>query len=94
MSSPIRNALIPPERGVMRFTLTRTGKWIGAALRRLTWRRPSAIGMEVTAGPFFANNMCELHYRGDDVELVIEQATPSDDDPPRGELAEVARVRL
>jgi hypothetical protein len=93
VSSPIRNALIPPERGVIRFMLSGLGRRAGAALRRLAGRGPSAVPMETNAGPFFANNMCVIRYRGDDVELVLEQGTPLEGGE-RAELTEVARVRL
>lgn len=92
VSSPIRNALIPPERGVMRFTLTRTGKWTGSMLRWLARGPKSAPHIEVTSGPYFANNMCELHYRGADVEVVVEHST-SDRDGTIS-LDEVAHVHL
>ncbi|MEZ5229796.1 MAG: hypothetical protein R2710_24990 [Acidimicrobiales bacterium] len=82
VSSPIRNALIPPERGVMRFTLTTAGARIGAALRRLTRRRPSAVPIDMIAGPHFANNMVLVRYRGDDVGVIIEQSTDDEDDGP------------
>jgi len=92
VSSPIRNALIPPERSVMRFTLTRTGARIGAALRRLTRRRPSAVPIDMITGPHFANNMAVINYRGDRVEVVIEHSTSADDDGP--DLTEVACIAL
>ena len=93
VSSPIRNALIPPERGVIRFMLSGAGRRAGAILRRLTGRRPSAVAIETDAGPFFANNMATIRYRGQDVELALEQGTPADGGR-RGELTEVARIRL
>ncbi|MGA9276287.1 alkaline phosphatase family protein [Ilumatobacter sp.] len=92
VSSPIRNALIPPERGVMRFTLTGVGRRIGALLRRLTGARPNAIPIEMTTGPYFANNMCVLAYDGDHAEVTIEQAVPDGDGG--GVLNEVARTVL
>ncbi len=92
VSSPIRNALIPPERGVLRFTLTGVGSRIGAALRRLTRRSSTAVPIDMVAGPHFDNNMAVVRFRHDgDVEVVIEQAT-SDDDGPR--LDEVSTVPL
>ena len=92
VSSPIRNALIPPERGVMRSTLTTSGARIGDLLRRSVRAKETRPGIEMTAGPFFANNMCELHFRSNEVELVIEQAAPNDADEP--ELHQVANVLL
>jgi hypothetical protein len=71
VSSPMRNALIPPERGVMRFTLTRTGRRIGALLRRLVRAPETRPGIEVVTGPLFANNLCELRYDGPRAELCV-----------------------
>jgi hypothetical protein len=93
VTSPIRNALIPPERGVIRFMLSGAGRRAGGALRRLAGRRHTATAIETDAGPFFANNMAVIRYRGRNAELVLEQGTPVDDGV-RGELTEVARVEL
>jgi hypothetical protein len=92
VSSPIRNALIPPERGVLRFSLSRAGTFIGSMLRRSVRRPADAVPIEVKAGPYFANNMCIIDYDGPDVWVVVEQAVPDDDGG--GVLNEVARVRL
>jgi PhoD-like phosphatase len=92
VSSPIRNALIPPERGAMRFTLTRTGRVIGALLRRAVRAPDTRPGMEIVRGPLFSNNLCVLTYRGSGVELDIEHYEPDDDGQPR--LAEHPRVTL
>ena len=93
VSSPIRNSLIPHERGVIRFTLTRIGRAIGAGLRRAA-RAPDTrphIGMEV--GPFFANGMAEMVFGEDGIELVFEQSLPGDRDETM-KLVEVARLKL
>jgi hypothetical protein len=92
VSSPIRNALIPHERGAMRTTLTPTGRRIGAALRRLVRGPRTAPHINVTSGPFFSNNMCELHYRGSDVDVTVEHSTSQDDGGTT--LAEAAHVVL
>lgn len=92
VSSPIRNALIPPERGAMRMTLTRLGRFVGGTLRRMSRAPRSAPGITMTAGPYFANNMVSLHYSGTAVELVIEHATP--DGSGGASLDSVARVAL
>mgnify|MGYP006202162987 CR=1 FL=1 len=47
----MRNALIPPERGVMRLTLTRTGRRIGAVLRRLVRAPQTRPGIDVVTVP-------------------------------------------
>ncbi len=92
VSSPIRNALIPHERGAMRFALTRSGARVGKLLRRLVRGVDTRPALDVVAGPFFANNMCEIVYRPDNVELVFEQSTSSDGDQP--DLNEVARLTI
>ena len=92
VSSPIRNALIPPERGVMRMTLTRAGRAAGALLRRMSGAPESRPGIRMAAGPFFANNMAEVCFEGDDVSLQIEQSFPDDDGNPQ--LDVVAELEL
>jgi hypothetical protein len=92
VSSPIRNALIPHERGAMRTALTPTGRRIGALLRRLARGPRTAPHIDVTSGPYFSNNMCELHYDGSDVDVTVEHSTSQDDGGTT--LAEVARVQL
>ncbi len=92
VSSPIRNALIPHERGAMRFSLTRTGARVGGLLRRLARGADTRPAIEVVAGPFFANNMCEVVYGRDRIEVAFEQSTSSDGDEP--DLNEVGRLAL
>lgn len=92
VSSPIRNALIPHERGAMRTTLTPVGKRIGGALRWLARGPRTAPHIELTSGPYFANNMCELHYDASAVEVTVEHCTAEDDGGIT--LEEVARVSL
>jgi len=75
VSSPIRNALIPHERSVLRLSLGRLGRVAGDVLRRSAGLRSTRPGIAMQAGPLFANNMVELHYRGSEVEMVIEQST-------------------
>jgi hypothetical protein len=82
VSSPMRNALIPPERGVMRLTLTRTGRRLGGLLRRLVRAPETRPGIEVVAGPLFANNLCELRYDGPRAELSIEHCVADGDGQP------------
>ena len=93
VSSPIRNALIPHERGAMRFAITRAGGVVGSLLRRATRGVDTRPGLAVEAGPFFANNMAVIDYGGDSVVAVFEQSTSLDagDDPV---LTEVGRVSL
>lgn len=93
VSSPIRNALIPHERGAMRFAITRAGGVVGSILRRASRGGDTRPGLAVEAGPYFVNNMCMIDYGDDSVVAVFEQSTSSDtgDDPV---LTEVGRVSL
>jgi hypothetical protein len=92
VSSPIRNALIPHERSAMRTSLTPVGRRIGATLRWLARGPRTAPHIDVTSGPYFSNNMCEVHYDGSDVEVTVEHSTSQDDGGAT--LDEVAHVRL
>jgi hypothetical protein len=92
VSSPIRNALIPHERGAMRTSLTPVGRWIGATLRALARGPKTAPHIDVTSGPFFSNNMCMLRYDGSAVEVTVEHSTSQDDGGTT--LDVVARVQL
>ena len=93
VSSPIRNALIPHERGAMRFSITRGGRVVGSLLRRLSRGPDTRPGLEMAAGPFFANNMCELTFGRDDVTAVFENSTSiADGDEP--DLTVVGRITL
>lgn len=92
VSSPIRNALIPPERGVMRSTLTPLGRAFGNLLRVLSRAPETRPGIELAVGPFFANNMAELHYVDGQVNLQIEQSFPDEDGNPQ--LSVVADLPL
>ncbi len=92
VSSPIRNALDPHERKVMQLALSRPGRAIGALLRRAARRRDNRPAIDTVAGPFFANNISELRYDGDHIELVVANFTP--DGEGRPELRELSRLDL
>ena len=92
VSSPIRNALIPPERSVMRFTLTKAGRRIGALLRRSVRGRDTRPRLQLRSGPFFANNMSGLRFSTSGVVLTVAQSTLDDDGT--SDLVEVARLQL
>ncbi len=92
VSSPIRNALIPPERGVMRLTLTSLGRRLGAALRRSVGAPDSRPSVEMSVGPYFSNGMCLLEFDSDGVRAVFEQSVQEPDQPAR--LDDVATIAL
>jgi hypothetical protein len=92
VSSPIRNALIPHERGAMRTSLTPVGRRIGATLRRLARGPRTAPHIDVTSGPYFSNNMCDVHFDGSEVDVTVEHSTSQEDGGVT--LDEVAHVEL
>jgi hypothetical protein len=92
VSSPMRNALIPPERSAMRFTLTRTGRVVGSLLRRLARAPETRPGIEMVTGPLFANNLAVIDYGPDEVWLAIEHDVPDGDGKPK--LVDIPSVRL
>lgn len=83
VSSPLRNALIPPERGVIRFMLTRRAAALGRVLTRLVGRRSSAPDLRVTAGPVFSNNLGVLAFADDEPTCTLYAAKLDDDERPR-----------
>ncbi len=92
VSSPIRNALDPHERRVMQLALSRAGRAIGALLRRAARRADNRPAIDTVAGPFFANNISELRYDGDRIELVVANFTP--DGQGRPVLRELSHLDL
>lgn len=80
VSSPLRNALIPPERGVIRFTLTPLAARLGRILRRSvrgSWTPPHS---RLRAGPHFGNNIGRLRF-ADRGTVTLEQAILDGDEP-------------
>jgi hypothetical protein len=61
-------------------------------LRWLARGPKTAPHIDVTSGPYFANNMAELHYDGSALEVTVEHSTSEDDGGIT--LDEVARVVL
>ncbi len=92
VSSPMRNALIPFERGVLRASLTKAGRAAGAALRASVRSGPPPPGIEPATGPHFANNLCTLHYDPSGVNLEIDHYEATTDGRPDQER--VAQVQI
>ncbi len=90
VSSPLRNALIPPERGVIRFTLTRFAARLGRLLRRSVRAKNTAPHITLRAGPFFNNNIGHLTFEAEG-DVGLEQALVIDDEPG---LRPMANLRL
>ena len=81
VASPLRNALVPPQRGVMRFMLTRTAAFLGRLLARSVGRRSTAPRMEMSTGPLFSNNIGELHVDTDGARCRLHVALLDDEHP-------------
>jgi len=94
VSSPIRNALKPPESTAMRLAKSRIAAVLGRVLRRGAGRRRPAFSWQIDVGPVFANSLGELSFRSRDASLCILQARPHDDDakPEFDELIEIDLV--
>ena len=78
VNSPIRNALRPHERILMRFFMSRVARGLGRILRRAVGRKRTSVRWKIDHGPVFANCIGVLDYDGDAAGLLIEQATPYD----------------
>lgn len=83
VNSPIRNALRPHERTLMRVAMSRFGSGAGRVLRRGVRRRRPAVEWEIDEGPVFQNCLGLIEFTGDNAHLVQEHATPDDDGNPR-----------
>jgi len=79
VSSPIRNALAPRERNVIRFAASRVGWGITRALRRTARGRRSPVHWTLCDQPIFANCLGQVVFEGSDARLTVEQASPADD---------------
>jgi PhoD-like phosphatase len=80
VSSPIRNALKPPESTAMRLGASHIALLVGRFLRRATGRRRTRILWKIDRGPTFANSLSELSFDARAARLAVLQARPHDDD--------------
>jgi hypothetical protein len=80
VSSPIRNALKPPESTAMRLGTSRLALSVGRFLRRAAGHRRLRVLWKMDRGPTFANCLSQLTFDGRSAELVVLQARPHDDD--------------
>jgi hypothetical protein len=82
VSSPIRNALARRDRRVLRFALSRLGRFVGRTLARSVGRRDVSHAWELTHGPEFANEMALLEIDGRHISLLVERAYNDADGNP------------
>ncbi|HVE19832.1 MAG TPA: hypothetical protein VNB52_12130, partial [Ilumatobacteraceae bacterium] len=94
VSSPIRNALRPPESTAMRLAKSRIAAILGRVLRRGAGRKPPSLSWQVDVGPIFANSLGEITFQNRSARLCILQACPHVDDakPEFDELIEIDLV--
>jgi hypothetical protein len=76
VSSPIRNALRPPESTAMRLGASRFAKFIGRGLRRAAGRRRSAVSWKIDLGPVFDNSLGQIYFDRRTAHLSILQMRP------------------
>lgn len=93
VSSPIRNALRPPESTAMRLAKSRFASILGRALRRAAGRKRPSLSWHVDVGPIFANSLGEITFRSLSARLWILQACPHVDDA-KPEFDEVIEIDL
>ncbi len=87
VSSPVRNALPPRDRTVLRFGVSRAGRWIGGRLQRWAGRSSGRVTWDFVDGPLFHNGMAQLTLDGRSNHLVLERAAHDDDGNPVLEVA-------
>jgi hypothetical protein len=80
VSSPIRNALKPPESTAMRLGTSRLARIVGRFLRRAAGGRKPSISWGVDLGPVFANSLGEISFAGRSAQMCFLQARPHDED--------------
>lgn len=88
VSSPIRNILSGPERRVMRFALSDTGRWLGQRLQRLARRGRTQLRWDLDVTPIFDNTMAQLEFDDRRARLLMERATLDDDGVERLDIFE------
>ena len=80
VSSPIRNALRPPESTAMRLGTSHFAGLVGRVLRRATRRRRTKVSWGIDVGPVFANSLAQIAFDGRAARLTMLQARPHADD--------------
>ncbi len=79
VNSPIRNALTPPERTVMRLGVSRFAVGLCRVLRRSVRRKRTRVSWKMDRGPVFANCLGQISFDGRSAGLVVQQARPHDE---------------
>ncbi|HSB87004.1 MAG TPA: hypothetical protein VLD86_11870 [Ilumatobacteraceae bacterium] len=79
VSSPIRNALRPPESTAMRLGASAVARVLGRVLRRAVLRPPPQLTWKIDLGPVFANSVGELTFDDRSASLLVLQVRPHDE---------------
>ncbi|MEP7201823.1 MAG: alkaline phosphatase D family protein [Ilumatobacteraceae bacterium] len=79
VSSPIRNALRPPESTAMRLGASRFAKVIARGLRRAAGRRRPTVSWAMDIGPVFDNSLGQVYFDERTARLTVLQARPHED---------------
>lgn len=79
VSSPIRNALKPPESTAMRLGTSRFARLVGRVLRRAARRKRTRVMWEIDRGPTFANCLSQISFDKRSARLLVLQARPHDE---------------
>ena len=74
VNSPMRNALRPHERAMMRFALSRGGRAVARTLRWSVRSKRPALEWQLDHGPVFDNCIGELTFDGEAASVCIERA--------------------
>jgi hypothetical protein len=93
VSSPVRNALKPQERTVMRLGTSRFALHVGRLLRRTVRRPRAAVSWEMDLGPTFDNGLGELRFDGRSARLEVLGTKDYEADAPP-ELETVFEIDL
>jgi hypothetical protein len=81
--SPFRNPLSTKERRVVRLAQSPAARAITRRLARRAGVRPPRIAWEMTDGPWFDNQLGELHIHGRRLDVTLARSPPGDPSTPR-----------
>ena len=79
VSSPIRNALKPPERTVMRLATSSFARRVARILRHAARRERARVKWQLDRGPVFANTLGQVTFEGRSAQLSVLRTQPHDE---------------
>jgi phosphodiesterase/alkaline phosphatase D-like protein len=81
--SPFRNPLSGRERRAVKLAQSSAARALTRRLARRAGVRPPRIGWEITDGPWFDNQIGELHIDGRRLDVTLAKCPPGDPSAPR-----------